>query len=483
MTTHLKLYTPLRQGPADGRPQKAATAAEQLWKLLPLQRKSITWVACLVLIVCAIFVSIDYTSQASIPPSAEEHVESRSESLASTEESRSESVASTEKPRSESLSDVSSNSTQANVSSSATQDIGAPPPISDVTKLIDFSVGGCNIWRGDWIPHPDGPGYTNATCPFIQPNQNCLKNRRPDRGFLYWRWKPRDCELPLFDAKDFLKSVRGKKWGFIGDSLARNNYQSLICYLAQVEVPENTFNDGADGNMRWYFKSYNFTLVVVWTPFLIKGTEDEADGFPKNIAKLHVDVVDEVWAPTLHQYDYIVLSGGHWYHRTSVYFIQNKLVGCNYCPHLNFTDVGFAFAYRRALRTVFDFLISSKYKGVVFFRTYSPEHYENGLWNEGGNCNKTAPAKSKSIALDDRSMEMYKIQLQEFGKTVQRSSKFSFKLKIVDITRATLLRPDAHPDPYGHDFHPMMRNDCVHWCLPGAVDTWSAMLQHVLKHL
>ncbi|KAI5056327.1 hypothetical protein GOP47_0028145 [Adiantum capillus-veneris] len=462
MTTYLKLYSPLPQA-ADGRPPKAATAAEQaLWKL-PLQRKSIMWTACLVLFVCFIVVSLDYTSQYSINPSGGA-AEERSES------DRSDGVS------------PNSTSEASPISSSTTKDFASPPPVSDVTKLIDFSVGGCNIYRGDWIPHAEGPAY-NLTCPFIQPNQNCIKNGRPDHGFLYWRWKPRDCELPLFDAKAFLKLVKGKKLGFIGDSLGRNSYQSVICYLAQVEIPKNTFNDGADGNMRWYFKKHDFTLTVVWTPFLVKGTEEEADGLPKGSAKLHVDVVDEVWAPTLHDYDYIVLSGGHWYHRTSVYFVQNKPVGCHYCPSMNFTDVGYGFAYRAALRTVFDFLISSKYKGVVLFRTYSPEHWENGLWNEGGNCTKTAPAKSKSIALDDRSMEMYKIQLEEFGKTVQKSSRFKFKLKIVDGTRAALLRPDAHPGPYGHDMHPMMHNDCVHWCLPGAVDTWSAMILEVMKHI
>ncbi|MCO5597067.1 hypothetical protein L7F22_051141 [Adiantum nelumboides] len=366
--------------------------------------------------------------------------------------------------------------------SPSTQDQIAPPPSdSDVSKLIDFSFGGCNLWRGDWIPHTDGPAYTNATCPYIQENQNCIKLGRPDLDFLLWRWKPHDCELPLFDAKTFLKIVTGKKWIFIGDSLARNNYQSVLCHLAQVEIPESTYNDGADGNVHWLFRSYNFTLAIAWAPFLVKGFE-QAEGFAKGIARLDLDVLDETWAPSLHQYDYMVLSGGRWFQRSSVYFEQNELMGCNWCSMLNATDVGWAYAYRVALRTVFDFLISSEYKGVVFFRTFSPEHWENAAWDQGGNCTQKAPFTSKSHGMDGLSQVMYKVQVEEFGKTVQRISEYSFKLKIVDSLHAALLRPDAHPGPYGH-FHPRVVNDCVHWCLPGAVDAWSAMILHVLKHL
>ncbi|KAI5056326.1 hypothetical protein GOP47_0028144 [Adiantum capillus-veneris] len=440
MTTHH------RHSQADGRPPKIAThyETELIWSPA---RKSVMWAACLLLIAFLIFASI-FSSDSLINLIAEEQAEIVTGTI-----------------------------------SPSTQDhIPPPPPDSDVKKLIDFSVGGCNIWRGDWIRHPDEPPYTNWTCPYIQANQNCIKLGRPDLDFLQWRWKPHDCELPLFDGKSFLKILAGKKWAFIGDSLARNNYQSVLCHLAQVETPECTYNDGWDGNVHWLFPSYNFTLAVAWAPFLVQGLE-QAEGYAERVAKLDLDVLDQSWAPAwVHDFDYIVLSAARWYLRTSVYFVQNELVGCNMCPMLNATDLGWAYAYRAALRTSFDFLISSNYTGVVFFRTFSPEHWENAAWDQGGNCTQKSPFKSKSHALDGLSQVIYAIQLEEFGKTVQRSSEYSFKLKIVDTLHAAVLRPDAHPGPYGH-FHPRVTNDCVHWCLPGAVDSWSAMILHVLKHL
>ncbi|MCO5592608.1 hypothetical protein L7F22_046611 [Adiantum nelumboides] len=251
--------------------------------------------------------------------------------------------------------------------------------------------------------------------------------------------------------------------------------------LLKVEIPKLTYDDGVHGNVRWYFKSYNFTLAFAWAPFLIKGIE-RAEGFSHQIAKLDLDVLDESWAPSLHNYDYIVLSVGRWFLRDSQFYFENELVGCNNCPMLNATDLGWAYAYRAALRTGFDFLISSKYKGVVFLRTLSPDHWKNAEWNKGGNCTQKAPFNSKTHTLDGLSQFIHKMQLEEFGKTLQRSSEYSFQLKIVDTLHSALLRPNAHPGPYGH-FHSSVQNDCLHWCLPGAVDAWSAMLLHVLKHV
>ncbi|OIT38899.1 PREDICTED: protein trichome birefringence-like 20 [Nicotiana attenuata] len=92
----------------------------------------------------------------------------------------------------------------------------------------------CDLFSGEWIPNPEGPYYTNMTCFQIQEHQNCMKYGRPDTGFLKWKWKPDDCELPIFDPRQFLELVRDKSLAFIGDSVARNHMQSLICLLSRV---------------------------------------------------------------------------------------------------------------------------------------------------------------------------------------------------------------------------------------------------------
>lgn len=109
------------------------------------------------------------------------------------------------------------------------------PVLSSVSNLnITETEKRCDIFSGKWIPHPEGPYYNNETCNLIIDQQNCIKFGRPDRDYLHWRWKPEECELPLFDANQFLNLVSGKKIAFVGDSVGRNQMRSLLCLLNHV---------------------------------------------------------------------------------------------------------------------------------------------------------------------------------------------------------------------------------------------------------
>lgn len=94
----------------------------------------------------------------------------------------------------------------------------------------------CDVFRGKWVPYPNATYYTNETCPLIIDQQNCLKFGRPDTEFLKWRWKPDECELPRFDAAKFLEIAKGRSVAFVGDSVGRNQMQSLLCLLASVST-------------------------------------------------------------------------------------------------------------------------------------------------------------------------------------------------------------------------------------------------------
>lgn len=95
----------------------------------------------------------------------------------------------------------------------------------------------CDLFKGHWIRGLRGSSYyTNSSCPTIPDSKNCFKHGRMDNDFLNWKWKPEQCELPMFDPKIFLNIVRGKKMAFIGDSVARNHMDSLLCLLSQVSL-------------------------------------------------------------------------------------------------------------------------------------------------------------------------------------------------------------------------------------------------------
>lgn len=99
-----------------------------------------------------------------------------------------------------------------------------------------YSAEKCDIFTGEWVPDTKAPFYTNNSCYSIQEHQNCMKNGRPDSGYIFWRWRPWDCELPRFNPERFLLLMRNKSMAFIGDSISRNHVQSLLCTLSQVHV-------------------------------------------------------------------------------------------------------------------------------------------------------------------------------------------------------------------------------------------------------
>lgn len=94
--------------------------------------------------------------------------------------------------------------------------------------------GGCDLFSGEWVHDPDGPYYTNETCWAIHDHQDCTKHGRRDDGYARWRWKPDGCELPVLSPRGFLDLVRNKSMAFVGDSVGRNQMQSLICLLSRV---------------------------------------------------------------------------------------------------------------------------------------------------------------------------------------------------------------------------------------------------------
>ncbi|XP_020090057.1 protein trichome birefringence-like 19 isoform X2 [Ananas comosus] len=342
----------------------------------------------------------------------------------------------------------------------------------------------CDIFRGKWKWDSEMPYYTNKNCFTIQEHQNCLKYGRPDLSFLKWRWKPESCELPRFDAARFLNLVRHKSLAFVGDSLARNHMQSLLCVLSKVEHPKD-ISDSRDPNFkRMIFRSYGFTILIFWSPFLIKAHEIDSNGpTHTGLWNLYLDEADDNWASQISRFDYIIMSASNWFTRSSMFYEKGRLVGCHYCLDDNVTDLTLRYSHRMAFRTALRTINELNFKGKMILRTVSPSHFENGEWNKGGNCMRTWPFRSNDTRLEGLEAEFYNMQVEEFREAEKEARKKGVKLMLMDTTEAMLLRPDGHPSRYGHRANEKVTlyNDCVHWCLPGPIDVWNDMLLQMLR--
>ncbi|WVY93541.1 hypothetical protein V8G54_032629 [Vigna mungo] len=349
------------------------------------------------------------------------------------------------------------------------------------TNLETNKTKNCNIFSGDWVPYPHQPYYSNQTCPFILDQLNCIKNGRPDRDFLKLRWKPHECELPPFDATQFLELVRGKSIAFVGDSMGRNQLESLLCLINTVAHPEDItakHTSYDDIFFRWWFVSdYNFTVTTLWSPFLVKFNDSDPSGRAYYSAtKLYLDEADEAWSSKIKNFDYVVFSTGQWFFRPLTFYEKGQVVGCQKCQ--NSTELNF-YGYKKAFQTAFRTLRNVEgFKGVAFLVSHSPEHFENGAWNEGGSCNRTKP-----FSLEERGVyesgdivkALHEIQVEEFNAAREKGLRFG----LIDVTDAMVTRADGHPSKFKPGNKKV--NDCVHWCLPGAVDTWNEFLLYLMK--
>ncbi|RZC51251.1 hypothetical protein C5167_019681 [Papaver somniferum] len=352
-------------------------------------------------------------------------------------------------------------------------------------STLKYGNPNCNIFEGEWIWNPNATYYTNTTCNHIHDHQNCMKFGRTDTDFLKWRWKPNDCELPIFDPFEFLELVRGKALAFVGDSVGRNHMQSLLCLLSKVERPTDVSYREEQEFQRWYYPSYNFTVAVFWTPYLVRTTHAEVNGTTiTGLINLYLDEYDLEWTTQIDEFDYIIISAGQWFFRPTMFYENNKLVGCFKCLKDDVKSLELSYGYGKAFQTAFKAINSSpNFKGTTYLRTFSPAHFENGIWNEGANCVRKKPLKSSEITLDYGALWLYNAQVEEFKVAEEEGKRNGKQFRLLNTTHAMFMRPDGHPSSYGHwpQENVTSYNDCVHWCLPGPIDSWSDFLLEMLR--
>ncbi|KAK4833500.1 hypothetical protein QYF36_006127 [Acer negundo] len=125
---------------------------------------------------------------------------------------------------------------------------------------------------------------------------NCFLNGRSDTDYQKMKWKPKGCNLPRLDDVHMLELLRGKRLVFVGDSLNRNIWESLLCILKGLS--KDPSND------------YNFSVEFFVSPFLVQEWKmPDKDGSKKETLRL------DLMGRSSDQYkdaDIIIFNTGHW---------------------------------------------------------------------------------------------------------------------------------------------------------------------------
>ncbi|XP_062178590.1 xyloglucan O-acetyltransferase 1-like isoform X2 [Phragmites australis] len=344
----------------------------------------------------------------------------------------------------------------------------------------------CNYSEGRWVWAPGHARRYNATECNVKWSHNCIRNGRHDTGYLDWRWQPEGCRLPAFDAKRFLSAMRGKHVAFVGDSMARNQVQSLICLLSAAFPPRIVYRDPEPWKCyfwRWAFPTHDVTVSFYWAPFIARATGKAVnESMAQNMNYVYLDALDDRWAADADTMDVVVLTAGHWFLNGAIYYNGSRVIGHHVHDELNASDIiGYAWPMQLAYRMALDRLSSGRPR-TVMLATFSPPHFEGRTLTTG--CPRKGPYEEGEKELRPVEKELRSLMYEEAEAATRRSG--TTRVEVLDVTKLAFMRPDGHPGAYTHGdpsasgVHKWMLADCLHFCLPGPVDTFNEILQQLL---
>ncbi|XP_023749977.2 protein trichome birefringence-like 34 [Lactuca sativa] len=357
-------------------------------------------------------------------------------------------------------------------------------------KLAPLSLTDtCDLFSGRWVHDNNShyPLYKEDECPYLLGDLACLTYGRKDSKYQQWRWQPHGCDFPRFDGKAIVERLKGKRLLFIGDSVNRNQWDSMMCMLhSSIPGKKKVSLGGTLNNTLYTFRAidYNISIDYYWAPMLVESNGDDPSNHRLDHRIIRIKAIEKHarhWVDA----DILVFNTYLWWKLPIIKLLKSpgSLLGG---PNQVYDEIDNLRAYKKVLETwskwVHIHIDPAKTK--MFFMGLTATHSRAKDWGgkKHGSCyNETEPVMEDGFWESGTNQQM----LQILESLLSKLKAKGVNVQLINITQLTQYRKDAHPSVHRKLWSPLTDaqkknpesvSDCTHWCLPGVPDIWNELL-------
>ncbi|KAJ3680889.1 hypothetical protein LUZ60_015378 [Juncus effusus] len=342
----------------------------------------------------------------------------------------------------------------------------------------------CNYSIGRWVyDNASRPLYNGTRCKFMHDEVACDKYGRKDLMYQKWRWQPNSCDLPRFDAVKFLEKIRGKRMVFVGDSLNRNQWVSMVCLVESVVAEEHKTRTINESLMSFKIQNYNVSIDFYWSPLLVESNCDDPiiHRVSSRIMRAYrMDKHAKNWMDA----DIIVFNSYLWWKKPNMK--MKVLYGSFTDGDAVVKDIDMFEGFELVMKSWSQWLEKNlnNTNKQMFFVSLSPTHVWGQEWGAkpDDTCyGETEPVYKEGYKSNGSDYRM----LHKAEETIENLKTKGVNVQIVNISQLSEYRKDGHPSIYRRQYvklsseqiaNPKSYSDCTHWCLPGVPDVWNEFL-------